>query len=358
MLTAPPSASVPVAVPPAPLEIAGESFEAGVKRRVEFETSESFAGVRVAMPVVVTRGTSPGPVLCLTAGIHGDELIGVEAVRRVSEGLTPEMLRGTVVAVPIVNPHGFRRSSRYLPDRRDLNRFFPGREGGSSASRIALRVFEGVIRRCSYLVDFHTGSFHRTNMPHVRADLRNERVVRLTRWFRAPLAIHSVSRSGTLRRAAVEAGIPAITFEVGEPMRFEEEGIEAGVAGSMRLMAGLGMVTLPPDESPPTELYFRSSWVRVDDGGILLTSARLGAQVEKGQALGTVTDPMSDHRAVVTSPYSGRIVGMALNQVVIPGFAAFHLALEPIGAIVPVDIGVDEETVELWAPEDELRPEE
>ncbi len=335
------------------LTIAGSEIPPGEKQRVEIATSQSFAGMQVATPVWITRGEIPGPTLCLTAGVHGDELVGVEAVRRVSQDLMPVELRGSVVAIPIANPHGFRRSSRYLPDRRDLNRFFPGREWGSAASRIAFRIFDGVVRHCDYLVDFHTGSFHRTNTPHVRADVRDPKVARLARWFRAPIVIHNAGAEGTLRRAAVDAGIPAITFEAGEPMRFEPEGIEAGVAGVERLMAALGMIERPADPGPGPEFYYRTSWVRVDNGGILLTSAHLGGRVRAGDVLGTVTDPISNQSEVVTSPFSGRLVGMALSQVVIPGFAAFHVAVEgPTLREVEGEEGEDED-VALGPPLDE-----
>lgn len=345
------------------LTIAGETVAPGEKRRIGLETSESFAGVRVQTPVVVIRGERSGPVLCLTAGVHGDELVGVEVVRRLAEDLAPRDIRGTVLAVPIANPQGFRRSSRYLPDRRDLNRYFPGRALGSAASRIAYRIFDSVIRHCDYLVDFHTGSFHRTNVPHVRANLQNTAVAKLAGRFHTSIVIHSEGRVGTLRRAAVDAGIPAITFEAGEPMRFQIQGIEAGVDGTMRLLSALQMLERSVEPKAPPDFYYRSRWVRVDEGGILLTEVVPGARVAPGDTLGTVTDPISNHRQVVTSPFAGRIVGMALGQVVIPGFAAFHIAIE--GARLG-DSEPDEEAEgdpeqdgnEESLADEELRPEE
>jgi predicted deacylase len=312
------------------LMIIGEPVAPGESRRIALETSESFVGGEVAAPVIVVRGIEPGPVLCLTGGIHGDELNGVEIVRRVADSLDPMSLHGMVIALPIVNPHGFRRSSRYLPDRRDLNRFFPGRKLGSAASRIARRVFEQVIMQCDYLIDFHTGSFHRTNLPHLRGDLSHRGVVKLADAFAPEILLNSVPRAGILRGAAVSAGIPAVTFEAGEPMRFDPEAILAGVDGVKRTMAGLQMSSLPGavDETPKTAVYRQAVWVRVDDGGILLPSVPLGANVEVDTVLATVTDPITNQSAVVTSPYAGRIIGMAHGQVVIPGFAAFRIALE------------------------------
>lgn len=321
------SVCIGLALPAGALELLGTEILPGDQRRLTLMTSESFAGASVSTPITVVSGIRPGRTLCLTAGIHGDELIGVEVVRRAVEELDAQTLTGSVIAIPIVNPHGFRRSSRYLPDRRDLNRFFPGRAYGSAASRIAFRVFDGVIKHCGLLIDFHTGSFHRTNVAQLRADVRDPAIAVFAKQFGTPVVVHSAGQPGTMRRAAVDIGIPAITYEAGEPMRFEVSEIEAGVAGIHRLMVSLGMVEGPATDVPDQRTYYRSRWVRVDEGGILLTSVQLGERVERGAALGTVIDPISNHRSVVRSPYRGTIVGMALNQVVIPGFAAYHVGI-------------------------------
>ncbi len=198
--------------------ILGQSIAPGETRRLALPVGESVGG-EVSTPVIVVAGERPGPVVCLTGGIHGDELNGVEVVRRSVEGAKPAELRGTLVGVPIVNLAAFRRGSRYLPDRRDLNRFFPGSARGSSAARLARRLFDEVVRRCNAVVDVHSGSFHRTNLPQVRGDLRKPEVLRLAKTFGSQLAIHNEGRAGTLRRAATDAGIPAIAYEAGEPMR-------------------------------------------------------------------------------------------------------------------------------------------
>lgn len=312
--------------PPAPLEVLGRAVDPGVRLRLELEVSESFAGVPISTPIVVTRGVESGPSLCLTAGVHGDELIGVEIVRRVMEWLDPAKLNGTVIGVPIANPHGFRRSSRYLPDRRDLNRYFPGRVRGSSASRIAHTLFDSVIRHCDFLVDFHTGSFYRRNVPQTRADLRDPKVDALARRFGAPVVVHSAGQTGTLRRAATEVGIPAITFEAGEPMRFDEADIEDGVRGVRQLLAGLDMAPGRARREEP-EVFLERHWIRVDDGGIFRASRKLGDEVTVGAVLGTVVDPFTNDRVEITSRFAGKIIGIALDQVVIPGFAAFHIGV-------------------------------
>jgi len=320
----------------------------GEKRRFEVRSSESFAGVSVETPVFVTRGRLPGPTLCLIAGIHGDELNGVEIVRRIVEQLDPEILAGAIVAVPIANPHGYSRSSRYLPDRRDLNRYFPGRPNGSSASRIAFVLFEDVIRPCSYLIDFHTGSFHRTNLPHIRANLDDPKTAVFGNAFGADLIVHSRGRLGTLRRAAADAGIPSVIYEAGEPMRLREEEIVQGVAATRRAMSSLRMLQPYAEPAPPRQVVRRTHWVRVDRGGLMLAIVQIGDLVKRGELLGTVIDPLSSARGEIRAPYAGTIIGQALDQVVMPGFAAFHLALTP----------QESQRVPTSALEGELRPED
>lgn len=343
------------------LEIAGQSVWPGDQRRLALPVSAAFVGEDASTPVVIVAGTGPGPVLCLTAGVHGDELNGVEIVRRTLDRVKPEELHGTLVGMPIVNLAAFRRGSRYMPDRRDLNRFFPGRQRGSSASRLAQSVFENVIRRCHALVDVHSGSFYRTNLPQVRGDLRRPEVLKLARAFGSEIAIHNEGRSGTLRRAAAEAGIPAITYEAGEPMRFQEDQIERGIRGIEQLLEQLGMRTGKNGAVASPTLYYRSHWIRADDGGILAARAKLGDTVKKNQVLGTVFDPISNEKSTIRASQGGRVIGVALDQLVMPGFAAFHIATdEPMpsngspasaASLPSVDEGPDAE-----APELEERP--
>lgn len=313
---------------PRPFVLLASEVQPGTTRRLSWVASESFSGLDVPTPVLVAHGKEPGPVLCLTAAVHGDELNGIEMVRRVLYGLDPEKLSGTVVGVPIVNVLGFRRSSRYLPDRRDLNRYFPGDPRGSSASRIAHAFFEDIVRHCDALVDLHTGSFHRTNLTQLRADLEDPAVVELTRGFGATAVLHSRGAKGTLRRAATEAGIAAVTLEAGEPARFQPEEVEQGVKGIRTLLNKMGMVKRISLWGEPQPVYYESVWVRSETGGILFSKVSLGQRVAEGDLLGTITDPITNHRARLEAPVTGRILGMALNQVVIPGFAAYRIGIE------------------------------
>jgi hypothetical protein len=325
----PPPEQQPPLPPPAwgPLELLGESVGVGEKWRLAWISGETFAGGPVPIPVRVARGHQPGPTLCLTAGIHGDELNGIEIVRRVLQDVDPTRLRGTLIGVPIVNLQGFRQASRYLPDRRDLNRQFPGRANGSAASRIAYSFFEEVVRRCDALVDLHTGSFHRTNVPQVRGDLTNPGVFELATAFGIGVVVHSLGEVGTLRRAATDAAVPAIIYEAGEPMRFQPGEVQHGFDGVLELLSRKGMLPSGPRRGRRHEIYYRTRWVRADDGGILVADIALGSNVNVGRELGSVTDPISSERSIIRSPYDGRVLGMALNQVVIPGFAAFHIGI-------------------------------
>ena len=321
----------------APLRILGTELLPGSAARLAWSPTELFEGVPVSTPVLAVNGMKPGPTLCLMAAVHGDELNGIEIVRRVLHDIDPDKLAGAVIGVPIVNVQGFRRGSRYLPDRRDLNRYFPGNPSGSAAARIAHSLFSEVVAHCDALIDLHTGSFERANLPQIRADLRNPDVVTLTLGFGSMVVLHSAPTPGTLRHAATQAGIPAVTVEAGGPSQLELTEVKHGVKGIDTLLTTLGMVKKIRLWGDPEPVYYRSSWVRADNGGILLANVTLGTTVRKGDVLGTITDPMSNAQTEVLSPWSGRVIGMARNQVVMPGFAAFHVGIQT------EDVVIDEE---------------
>ncbi len=317
------------------LELLGNSIAAGSSLRLTWSASQVFEGVSTATPVLVVNGREPGPVVCLTAAIHGDELNGIEMVRRIMHELDPDDLSGAVIGVPIVNLQGFRRGSRYLPDRRDLNRYFPGNPEGSSASRIAYSFFQDIIRHCDTLVDLHTGSFYRTNLPQLRADLRYRGVRDLTEGFGGMVVLHSEPAEGTLRRAATDAGIPTVTLEAGEPLRLQSDKVAEGVSGILALLGAMDMVQRVRLLGQAKPVIYQSSWIRADHGGILFSLVRLGQEVEPGDVLGTVTDPITNQQNLIYASDFGRVLGMAVNQVVMPGFAAFRLGVETDGP--PVD---------------------
>lgn len=310
------------------LVILGSEVPPGTSTRLAWSPEVTISGLALPTPVLVINGAKPGPTICLTGAIHGDELHGIEVIRRVMYDISPEKFNGTLIGVPIVNLEGFQRGSRYLSDRRDLNRYFPGEENGSLASRIAHSLFTEVIQHCEYLIDIHTGSLRRTNLPHIRANMLNPKVAEFVKGFDKIAVVHHSGNSGMLRTAANEAGIIAITLELGESLRIQKKQIEAGTYSVNSLLDKLEMYPRAFIWGDPEPQYYKSTWVRADSGGILFSKRGLGDIVEVGDTLGTVTDPITNKRVKLKSPVDGHIIGMAVNQVVVPGFAAYHIGIE------------------------------
>ncbi len=311
-----------------PFQLADRFVLPGNRESFQWQNDADMGPGEGVSPVIISHGAKAGPVLCLIGGVHGDEINGIALVRRMAYEIDPEQLSGTLISVPIVNVFGYSRGSRYLPDRRDLNRYFPGSRSGSIASRVAQSLFDTIIRRCDAVIDFHTGSFQRSNLPQVRGDLTNPKVLNLSHGFGGTLVLHSPGSRGMLRVAAMEAGIPAVTMEIGAPLRLEVEHIEPTVLAIRRLMAYLKMtdsdVSARRNKVPP--VFFESRWVRSNIGGLLISDVKLGQNVRAGQVLGRVIDPLSQMEKTIRSPFDGRLIGMALNQQVLPGYAAYHLA--------------------------------
>lgn len=323
--------------------ILGQEVPANTAARLIWTPEDVVSGLAEQTPVLVVNGKTPGKTLCLTAAVHGDELNGIEMIRRIMYQLEPEKLTGTVIGVPVVNLMGFRRNTRYLPDRRDLNRYFPGNTRGSSASRIAYSFFTNIIRHCDALVDIHTGSFHRTNLTQLRADLSNEQVAALAQSFGVIAVLNSRGNPSSLRTAAVRAGIPSVTVEAGEPLRMQSEVVAEGTKAIETLLTKLGMYGRQSKWYRYAPVYYKSAWVRANQSGILFSSAPLGKRVVKGEVLGTVTDPITNKRSEIVSPYQGRILGMALDQVVLPGFAVYHIGIQTPEAILIEEGQLDDE---------------
>jgi len=318
----------------------------GTAVRLTWNSETAVGGFSEETPIIVVNGSTPGKTLCLTGAVHGDELNGIEMVRRVVFDIDPTKLTGTIIGVPVANIMGFRRNSRYLPDRRDWNRYFPGNTHGSSASRLAHSFFTKIIMHCDSLVDLHTGSFHRTNLPQLRADLADENVARLAQNFGVIAVLNGRGNPNSLRAAAVRAGIPAVTLEAGEPMAMQREVVEEGVRAINTLLAKTGMYGKQQRWTRIAPVYYRSAWVRANQSGILFSKATLGQRVKEEDVLGTVTDPITNARTTIKSPYNGRIIGMALDQVVLPGFAAYHIGIQTPEAILIEESQQNEGTLE------------
>ena len=309
------------------LTLLGTTIGPGEAHRLLWVAGETSYGSKLETPVYVIRGKKPGVTLCLTAAIHGDELNGVEIVRQLVSDLSPKKLSGTVIGVPIVNLLGFTRGTRYLPDRRDLNRYFPGNPRGSSASRIAYSFFEEIIRHCDLLIDLHTGSLTRTNMPQVRANLQIPEVLEFTTKFGSTAVLHSRKLSGNLRSAATNQGIPAVALELGEPGSLQKEHVEEGVSIIENVLSGLNMNRRPWRIGESQPVFYSSRWVRVNSGGLLISNVEVGERVSEGVVLGSMVNPITNESFDVISPYSGRVLGMALNQFMLPGYAAFNIGI-------------------------------
>lgn len=312
---------------PAPLRLAGENIPSGERRRIEVPTGSLATGTTLSLPVEVLHGTRPGPRLWLSAAIHGDELNGIEIIRQVLADSAPGRLAGSVVAVPIVNVMGFIQESRYLPDRRDLNRSFPGSGRGSMASRLAHLFMTEVVDGCTHGIDLHTGSDGRTNLPQLRADLEDPETANMARAFGAPVIVHAAVRDGSLRAAATNRGARVLVYEGGEALRFNRSPIEAGVAGVLRVMKHLGMRTSAPDPPANPPLVSRSTaWVRAGRAGLVRLEVEPGSRVEKGARVGVIKDAFGEGVLKVRASRSGLVIGITRRPTVNRGDALVHIA--------------------------------
>jgi predicted deacylase len=293
----------------------------------ELPIARLVTGTRISLPIRVLHGRNDGPVAWLSAAVHGDEIAGVEIIRRALAAVDPRRLSGTIVAVPIVNVHGFLNGDRYLPDRRDLNRSFPGSPHGSLAARIADLFMTEIVARCDVGIDLHTGSDHRTNLPHIRADLDDPRTRELAVAFGPPLVLHAKVRDGSLRAAATTSGALMLLYEGGEAWRFDPAAIEIGAAGIGRVLARLDMVGGAIGTPAPPPLESRSSsWVRARRSGIALLDVELGQPVERGSSLAVVRDWLGKRLSVAKSPQAGVVIGHTQHPLVNQGDALVHIA--------------------------------
>ena len=310
----------------APFEIGGHAIRAGRRAQLELPIARLMSGTPVALPVIVVHGVDPGPTVWVNAVIHGDELCGIEIIRRVLAEIDPATTAGTLVAVPVVNVHGFNTGDRYLPDRRDLNRAFPGSARGSHASRIAHLIMDEIVARCEVGIDLHTGSDHRVNLPQIRADLDDPDTLELAQVFGAPVTLHSRTRDGSLRQAATDAGATVLLYEGGEANRFDRDPIDTGTAGVLRVLAHIGMLTDREPDRAATRCGRSSRWVRATASGILHLDVELGDRVDAGATIATIYDPFGKRHGRLRSPVDGVVIGHTQHPLVNRGDAAVHVA--------------------------------
>ena len=314
-----------------PIEIAGREIWPGKSMRFPYGGETSFESAYLDAPVFVARGSRQGPALCITAGIHGDEINGTEIARRTFSWIDPSKLSGTVIVFPMVNAAGVRNGNRYMQDRRDLNREFPGKSNGSVTAVVANYLFNEISRNCDFLIDLHTGSFSRSNHPQIRVSDKNPVGLEMARHFGVGIVMISDGPKGSLRREASDTGIPSIIYEAGEPSRFDLDQIAAGVRGIESVMAYLKLTPGKAlSEIPESRIYTSTTWVRVPvgAGGYFFPTTTLGITVKKGERLGTIIDPLTDRQTKVEASHSGEVLGLAAAQIVLSGYALVHLGVE------------------------------
>lgn len=314
-----------MSAPVKPFVIGGIPTPPGVRKYIRLKASESFTATPIFIPVTVVHGVKPGPRLFVTATIHGDEINGVEAIRRLMLEVDPKKLSGTLVLVPVANPIGFMELKRDLPDGRDLNRCFPGSRSGSLGSQLAATLFEKIVLQCDYGIDLHTASQGRTNLPHVRADMGQASARRLVAAFGPEFILDFPGQPRMLRTVAARRGVPVITVEAGEPMRFQEWAITRTVAGLKNVMGDLGMVAFRR-HSPIFQMVLKDrTWLRARRGGILAMLVRLGSVVERDQEIARIAKPYGIHASLMRAPFTGVVVGLSTLPMVYPGSAVCHL---------------------------------
>ncbi|MEC6830242.1 succinylglutamate desuccinylase/aspartoacylase family protein [Photobacterium toruni] len=319
-----------------PFEFANLMVEPGNHANCELEIARLYTHSPLSVSVDILHGKHPGPVLLINAAIHGDELNGIEVVRQVIEKIDLSKLHGTIIAVPVVNVFGFIHKSRYLPDRRDLNRCFPGAERGSIAGRMAYHYFNQVVRRATQVVDLHTAAIYRTNLPQIRANLDNPQAKAMAMAFGSPVVVDASLREGSLRAAAEEFNIPVITFEAGEALRLDPHAVGSGVQGVLKVMQHLEMLRTSRSKKIIEPMVPKATrWIRADSDGLLRSHVALGEKVEKGQIIASISDPAGSNQATVIAPQSGIVIGQQTLPLVNEGDAIFHIAFfeEPDGLV-------------------------
>ncbi|MFN4141486.1 succinylglutamate desuccinylase/aspartoacylase family protein [Aestuariivirga sp.] len=304
-----------------------QDVQRGQRATVDLPVSTLSNHTHVTLPVHVVHGERAGPVMFLSGAIHGDEIQGVEIIRRILTHPALGQLKGTLLAVPIVNSFGFLNHTRYMPDRRDLNRCFPGSDRGSLASLVADILFREVVLKSHYGIDYHTAALHRSNLPQVRLAPEEPELLKLAEAFAPPVILVSKLRERSLRLTAGEAGVKVLLYEGGEALRFDEIAIDTAVRGTLRVMAHLGMIEHVPRKSRAETVFSDSSaWVRAPESGILHTTRRLGDRVARREVMGIVADPLGATSIPVVAEEDGIIVGRTNLPLVNRGDAVFHIA--------------------------------
>lgn len=310
------------------VKIAGKEIKPGEFKEININIARLPSHTQIETPIYVSRSQEEGPILALMAGMHGDEINGMEIVRRIIDGNLHRAQRGTVVCIPIINVYGFLNFSRDVPDGKDVNRSFPGSKSGSLASRVAYHITHDIIPNIDYGIDFHTGGAMRTNYPQVRAMLSDAKNLELANAFAAPFTLDAPFRPNSLRKEASKKGKNIIVYEAGESLRFDQQAIEEGIAGTLRLMKHLKMIDSAPVPTETNRVIWSSSWIRAKHAGLFQTAVACGDLVHKGQWVGTITDPFGEFKEQVMAKETGYVVGLNNIPVVNAGDALMHLGMD------------------------------
>lgn len=308
--------------------IAGQEVLPGEFREIRINIARLPSHTQIDTPIYVSRATAPGPVLALIAAMHGDELNGMEIVRRILDRGLHFVRRGAVVCMPVINVYGFLNYSREVPDGKDVNRSFPGTRKGSLASRVAWHLTHDVLPFIDYGIDFHTGGAMRSNYPQVRAVLRDPKNLELATAFGAPFTLDAPFRPNSLRKEAARKGKHIIVYEGGESLRFDRHAIEEGVEGTLRLMKHLGMVDHAPEPREPNRVIWTTSWVRAKHAGLFQPTVENGQLVRKGDWVGTITDPFGEFKEQVLAHETAYVIGVNNGPVINAGDALLHLGMD------------------------------
>lgn len=307
--------------------IAGRAIPPGSSTEIDLKFSESYLGQPISVPVSVTRAKEPGPVVLITSAIHGDELNGIGIVRELLYKHAHEIVRGTLICVPVVNVLGVENHARYMPDRRDLNRSFPGAESGSITGRLAHVVFSELVKSADYCIDFHTAAVRRTNYPNVRANTKDPAIRELAEAFGCEIIVQGQGPEGSFRRVASEAGVPTIILEAGEVWKIEPSVLEVGVQGCLNVLRHFGMLEGEQVRPLYQTISVKTTWVRADRGGLLDFNVLPGALVESGEVLAQAQNVFGREYDTIASPANGIVLGMTTLPIVKPGEPIYHIAM-------------------------------
>lgn len=310
------------------LKIGNTEIAGGQRMRLKLPVARLYTDTDVSIPVEVIRGKKQGPCVFISAAIHGDELNGIEVIRRLQEKRPLRISAGTLILVPTVNVYGMINQSRYMPDRRDLNRSFPGSAKGSLAGRVANLFLTEIVSKCQYGIDLHTGAIHRSNFPQIRAELDDDETLKLAKTFGVPVVMNAPIRDGSLRQAARNFGTKVLLYEAGQALRFDELSVRAGVKGIMNVLGELGLVRKrkPAKQAAEPFISNHSAWIRANSSGIVYNHKQLGDKVKKGDLLAAINSPTSQESCALTSPVDGVIIGKQNIPLVHEGDAMFHIA--------------------------------